>query len=61
MNVLEQRLQHRQGDISDATADLLTDQQATWQDFTASEQQFVINIDTQKDDWQAALRQSLNV
>jgi len=45
MDVLEKRIQQRQGDISDATADLLTAQRAAWQDFTESEQEFVINID----------------
>ncbi|MEB3160043.1 MAG: AAA family ATPase [Synechocystis sp.] len=54
MNVLKQRLHHRQGDISDATVDLLAEQQATWQDFTESEQSFVIEVNTQQD-WQAFL------
>jgi len=55
LDVLKHRLQNRQGDISDATADLLTNQQETWQDFTESEQSFVIEVDTQNDNWQASL------
>ena len=61
MDVLAQRLHHRQDDISDATVDLLATQQATWQHFTESEKPFVIEVDTQTEDGQAALAQSLNL
>jgi aminoglycoside phosphotransferase family enzyme/predicted kinase len=60
LDILKKRLENRQGDISDATADLLTNQQDIWQDFTESEQPFVIEVDTQKENWQTLLHQSLN-
>jgi aminoglycoside phosphotransferase family enzyme len=60
LNVLAKRLQNRQNDISDATADLLTDQQAAWQDFSPSEQPFVVEIDTQREDWPALLSKFFN-
>lgn len=41
-------------DIADATADMLSKQQADWQDFTESEQPFVTAVDTSQD-WQAQL------
>ncbi|MGQ9838893.1 MAG: bifunctional aminoglycoside phosphotransferase/ATP-binding protein [Cyanobacteriota bacterium] len=41
-------------DIADATADMLSKQQAHWQDFTESERPFVTAIDTSQD-WQAQL------
>lgn len=48
-DVLRDRLLSRTGDISDATADLLTQQQATAEPFTAAEQSFVTTIDTTQD------------
>lgn len=47
LKVLKERLQRRQEDISDATADLLTDQQQQWQPFTALEKSYVVDIDTE--------------
>jgi uncharacterized protein len=48
-NVLRDRLTHRTGDIADATVDLLTSQQAAWEDFTPAEQGYVITVDTTAD------------
>jgi uncharacterized protein len=47
--VLRDRLQQRTGDIADATADLLTSQQAAWEDFTPLERDYVMSIDTTQD------------
>ncbi|MEY2984334.1 MAG: hypothetical protein RLZZ568_951, partial [Cyanobacteriota bacterium] len=55
LDVLKQRLANRHEDISDATAALLPTQQATWQDFSAAETPFVIEVDTQKAAWQTAI------
>ncbi len=44
LEVLKQRLDQRQGDIADATADLLAKQ--VFEPFTASEQAYVTSIDT---------------
>ncbi|MEB3228350.1 MAG: AAA family ATPase [Synechocystis sp.] len=55
LDVLKQRLENRQDDISDATADLLPAQQAQWQGFTELETPFVREVDTQQADWQAAI------
>jgi uncharacterized protein len=44
--VLCDRLAQRQGDIADATVDLLASQQADWEDFTARELPYVTTIDT---------------
>jgi uncharacterized protein len=44
--VLRERLAHRQGDIADATVDLLASQQAAWEDFTAKELPYMTTIDT---------------
>jgi uncharacterized protein len=49
MEVLRDRLQHRTGDIADATADLLASQQAAWEDFTPVERGYVTSIDTTQD------------
>lgn len=45
-SVLRDRLAHRQGDIADATVDLLASQQAAWEDFNAKELPYVTTIDT---------------
>ncbi|MBG0745048.1 MAG: AAA family ATPase [Planktothrix agardhii KL2] len=46
MDILQERLQQRQGDISDATIDLLTSQRTTSQPFTDSEKNYLTTIDT---------------
>jgi uncharacterized protein len=46
IDLLQQRLEQRVGDIADATADLLVSQQAGWEDFTAAETTLVIAVDT---------------
>ncbi|HAG83082.1 MAG TPA: adenylyl-sulfate kinase [Cyanobacteria bacterium UBA12227] len=47
--VLRDRLSSRTGDVSDATADLLTHQQATTEPFTDIEQSLVTELDTTQD------------
>jgi aminoglycoside phosphotransferase family enzyme/predicted kinase len=46
MDILQERLQQRQGDIADATADLLTSQRAKAQPFTDYEKNYLTTIDT---------------
>jgi uncharacterized protein len=47
--ILTQRLHARTGDIADATADLLTAQQLSWQGFTPTEANLVTTVDTTQD------------
>ncbi|WP_338441148.1 AAA family ATPase [Synechococcus elongatus IITB4] len=47
-STLRQRLQDRQGDIADATADLVSQQLAAWQGFNTTEQNFVQTIATEE-------------
>jgi uncharacterized protein len=47
--VLRDRLQQRTGDIADATVDLLTSQQAAWEDFTPAERVYVTTVDSTQD------------
>jgi hypothetical protein len=51
---LRDRLSSRTGDVSDATADLLTQQLATAEPFTDAEQSLVTPIDTTQD-WASLL------
>ena len=53
-DVLRDRLLSRTGDVSDATADLLTQQQAAAQAFTDAEQSLVTTLDTTQD-WTSQL------
>jgi predicted kinase len=53
-DVLRDRLLSRTGDVSDATASLLTLQQAAAQPFTQEEQSLVITLDTTQD-WASQL------
>ncbi|MGB3533898.1 MAG: AAA family ATPase [Microcoleaceae cyanobacterium] len=46
LEILRSRLQNRQNDIADATADLLTSQQALAEAFTPEEQPYLTTIDT---------------
>ncbi len=55
IEVLSDRLSQRSNDISDATPDLLKQQQATAETFTDSERAYLINIDTAKVDWKEQL------
>lgn len=55
IEVLRDRLNKRSGDISDATANLLSSQQANAEDFTPDEKAYVTTIDTSKTDWQENL------
>jgi hypothetical protein len=52
--VLRDRLLSRTGDVSDATADLLTQQQAAAEPFTDEEQSLVTTLDTTQD-WPSQL------
>jgi predicted kinase len=64
--VLRERLQRRMAagtveggnlaDIADATADLLAQQQAQWQDFSEGERSYLTVLDTSQD-WQAQLQE----
>jgi uncharacterized protein len=47
--VLRDRLQHRTGDIADATVDLLASQQANWEDFSTEEDVYLTTVDTTQD------------
>ncbi len=55
MEVLRDRLDNRSGDISDATADLLTNQQSNAEAFTPEEQVYVTTIDTSNTNWESSL------
>jgi predicted kinase len=46
LEVLGDRLSKRQNDISDATPDLLANQQAIFEDFTENERQYLTVVDT---------------
>ena len=54
IEVMSHRLTSRQGDVSDATADLLQSQQANAEDFSPAEQEYVTKIDTTQD-WQSKI------
>ncbi len=47
--ILRHRLEQRTGDIADATVDLLTSQQAAWEDFTPAERVYLRTVDTTQD------------
>jgi hypothetical protein len=49
IEVLRDRLSSRTGDVSDATADLLSRQQATAEPFTEAEQSLVTTVNTTQD------------
>lgn len=49
-SVLRDRLNQRQGDVSDATADLIASQQLNAEPFTEAEQAYVTTIDTSQDE-----------
>lgn len=48
MDVICDRLRHRQGDITDATVDLLAQQQQQAEPFTEQEQAYVVEINTEQ-------------
>jgi aminoglycoside phosphotransferase family enzyme/predicted kinase len=54
-SVLRDRLNQRQNDISDATADLISTQQAKAEDFSSQEQNYVTTIDTAQANWSEKL------
>ncbi len=55
VSVLRDRLNQRQGDVSDATADLISLQQLNAEAFTAAEKAYVTTVDTTDRDWQAKI------
>jgi predicted kinase len=60
METLRTRLQTRKGDISDATADLLVQQQANTDIFNETETKYAIAINTEAENWQSGLDSWLN-
>jgi hypothetical protein len=54
IEVCQDRLASRTGDVSDATVDLLAKQQAAAEPFTQSEQAYVKTLDTTQD-WESQL------
>jgi aminoglycoside phosphotransferase family enzyme/predicted kinase len=60
METLTTRLQTRKGDISDATADLLIQQQANTDTFNEQEKKYAIAVNTEADNWQSDLDSWLN-
>ncbi|NJM87821.1 MAG: AAA family ATPase [Hydrococcus sp. RU_2_2] len=55
LEIFRDRISQRKNDISDATPDLLLQQQATAEPFSESEQAYVTTIDTTDPDWIAQL------
>jgi hypothetical protein len=53
--MLRDRLNQRQGDISDAGVDLINSQRLQAENFTPEEQAYITNIDTTQVDWQEKL------
>jgi uncharacterized protein len=49
VEILRSRIEQRRGDIADATAELLSSQQAAFEPFTESEQTYVKIVDTEQD------------
>lgn len=54
-SVLRDRLNQRQNDISDATADLIATQQAKAEDFSTKERDYLTTIDTSQANWSEKL------
>jgi hypothetical protein len=52
VEVLRDRLSKRSGDISDATVDLMSRQQAEAESFTEDEKAYVTEVDTSRSDWE---------
>ncbi|MCC0178126.1 AAA family ATPase [Waterburya agarophytonicola K14] len=55
INILRDRLNQRQGDISDATADLIVSQQAKEEALTTAEKAYVTTVDTSRSNWRETL------
>jgi uncharacterized protein len=60
LNTLSTRLQQRTGDISDATPDLLAQQQANADIFNEKEKKYAIAVNTEVENWQSDLDSWLN-
>ncbi|MEM7592822.1 MAG: AAA family ATPase [Cyanobacteria bacterium P01_A01_bin.83] len=55
ISILRDRLNQRQNDISDATADLIDSQQKNAEAFTRAEQDYLTTVDTSQINWQEKL------
>jgi hypothetical protein len=60
METLSTRLQTRKGNISDATSDLLAQQQANTDTFNEQEKKYAIAVNTEAENWQSDLDSCLN-
>jgi predicted kinase len=60
LETLKNRLKERKDDISDATSDLLAQQQTNTDAFDEREKKYVISVDTQREDWQLGINSWLN-
>ena len=60
METLKTRLQKRKGDISDATPDLLAQQQANTDTFNKQEKKYAIAVNTESENWQSGIDSWLN-
>lgn len=60
LETLQTRLKERQNDISDATSDLIWQQQANTDTFNEKEQPYIISMNTEAKDWQLNLDSWLN-
>jgi len=60
METLKTRLQKRKGDISDATPDLLAQQQANTDTFNEKEKKYAIAVNTESENWQSGIDSWLN-
>ncbi len=56
IKVLRDRLNQRQGDISDATADLIASQKLNAEEFTTAEQAYITAVDTSQTNWRETLK-----
>lgn len=60
LETLQTRLQKRTGDISDAKPELLASQQSNTEPFSETEQNYVIPLNTQAEDWKVTIDAWLN-
>lgn len=61
IEILRDRISHRSKDISDATPDLLLQQQTTSESFSERENVYVTAIDTSNSDWLSALKKAFSL
>ncbi len=60
IETLQNRLWERTGDISDATPELLASQQENTEPFSETEQNYIIPLNTQVEDWKVTINAWLN-